>query len=855
MRCSGCSSNWIRQRGGGAEPDRIRSPTSRVTLLNTSVRLTLRPPLPIDDALPALLSALATHASAVLEAPPGAGKTTRVPLALLDATWLASRRIVMLEPRRLAARAAAHFMARLLGESVGQTVGYRIRGDTKVSARTRIEVVTEGVLSRLLSADPALEDYGIVLFDEFHERSLHADVGLALTLETQQHLRPDLRILVMSATLDGQQVARLLGTATRPAPVVRSDGRAYPVETLHRPPRATERPEAAMARVVREALADHDGDVLVFLPGMAEQRRTAERLTGDPALLNARASLHVLHGSLPLAEQDAAIAAAPAGTRKVVLATSIAETSLTIEGVRVVVDSGWSRLPRFDARAGLTRLDTVRVSRASADQRRGRAGRVAPGVCYRVWDAAEDHGLVPRTRPEVLDADLSSLALELADAGVHDPTAVRWLDVPPAGAFAQARELLTHLGALDSHGRITPHGKRLAALPLAPRLAQLLLGAQARGLHQLGAEIVALLEERDVLRGERGPPPVDLQLRLEVLRRGGPGNAISLHGATIDRDALRRVRELAQQLRRESRGRSVRDASARDEGNAADTPNADNQDLEYTGLLLALAFPDRVAQRRPGSEPRFLLRSGSGAAVLRGDALADADWLAIAELDGTPPEYRVARAASISRDEITEDFAEQIVTESVVEWHAPSQTVRGRRRTTLGALVLGEHALDAITPSLMRQALMQEIERVGIDNLPWSEAGIRTRARLAFVHRHLHVIDASETDASGPDAMWPDVGAEGLQSTIETSALLRTSRACASGVHWPRSTGVRCCCPCCRGTNAPHSIAWRQPTSRYRAARASRWTTPIRSRRRCRSSCRRSSAGPRHRWCATAGCP
>ena len=701
--------------------------------------------LPIDDALPALHRALATNNRAVLEAPPGAGKTTRVPLALLDAPWLGDQRMVMLEPRRLAARAAAHFMARTLGEQVGDRVGYRVRGDSRVSSRTRIEVVTEGVLTRLLIADQSLEPYGAVLFDEFHERSLHADLGLALTLETQEHLRPMLRIVVMSATFDGDQVARLLGGDGPPSPVVRSDGRMFPVETRHRPPRPDERREAIVVRTVREALADDAGDVLVFLPGMGEQRRVAERLFAEPLLVSQRATVHVLHGSLPLSEQDAAIAAAPPGQRKVVLATSIAETSLTIEGVRVVIDSGWSRVPRFDPRAGLTRLDTVRVSRASADQRRGRAGRVAPGVCYRLWDAAEDHALVPRTRPEILDADLSSLALELADAGVRDPASVRWMDQPPAGAFAQARELLAQLGALDTGGGITAHGRHMAALPLAPRLAHLLLGAHQRGLTRLGAEIVALLVERDVLRGEGGPPPSDLRLRLEALRRTSSSDAISLHGASIDHDAMRRVRELVSQLQR--------DGGKQKSNTVSPASVTAHDELEHTGLLLALAYPDRVAQRRPGAEPRFLMRGGTGASVLRSDALAGAEWLAIAELEGAPPEYRVARAALLTREEVLEDFATEVVTAPVVEWHEESQSVRARQRSTLGAIVLGEHAMSEVDPALVRDTLMLAIHRVGVDALPWSQAGSRTRARLAFMHRY--------------SADWPDVSSETLAASLD----------------------------------------------------------------------------------------
>ena len=657
--------------------------------------------LPIDDALPALQAALTTHTQVVLEAPPGAGKTTRVPLALLDAPWRGDQRIIMLEPRRLAARAAAHFMARTLGERIGARVGFRVRGDTQVSARTRVEVVTEGVLTRMLLADPTLDGYGAVLFDEFHERSLHADLGLALALETQQHLRPDLRLLIMSATLDGDRVAQWLGGTGPAAPVVRSDGRIFPVETIYRPPRPDERAEAAVARVVREALASHEGDVLVFLPGMGEQRRVAERLPAEALPGPVPVVVHLLHGSMPLGAQDAAIAPAPPGERKVVLATSIAETSLTIEGVRVVVDGGWSRLPRYDARAGLTRLHTVRVSRASATQRRGRAGRVAPGVCYRLWDAAEDHALVPRTRPELLEADLSGLALTLAEAGVADPSTLRWLDVPPAGPFAQARDLLTQLGALDATGRITPHGQAMAAEPTSPRLAHMLVRARSRGQGALAAVIVELLEERAPLRQGNGLSQTDLRLPVEALRGGAlPAEA-----------------------------------------------------SEEVGALLALAYPDRVAQRRPGGEPRFLLRNGTGAVVARGDALADAPYIAIAELEGAPPEYRVARAAPITREEIEEDFADQIVQGTVVEWHAPSRTVRATRRMTLGALVLDERQGGDGDPAQVRAVLVQEMAKAGIAALPWGARGEQLRARLACLHAHR------------PD--WPDVSDAALTATLE----------------------------------------------------------------------------------------
>ncbi|MCC6243637.1 MAG: ATP-dependent helicase HrpB [Gemmatimonadaceae bacterium] len=717
--------------------------------------------LPIEAIIPALLETLEQHRRVVLEAPPGAGKTTRVPLALQNASWLQHQKVIMLEPRRLATRAAAHYMARQLGESVGETVGYRIRGESRISARTKIEVVTEGVLTRLLADDAALEAYGAVVFDEFHERSLHADLGLALALETQEHLRPELRILIMSATLDGDQVARVLREPSGDVPVVRSDGRMYPVVTHHRAPRADERIEASVARTVREALANETGDVLVFLPGMQEQRRVAERLVNDPASLMARATVHVLHGSLPIAAQDAAIAAAPIGERKVVLATSIAETSLTIEGVRVVVDSGWSRVPRYDARAGFTRLETVRVSRASADQRRGRAGRVAPGVCYRVWDAAADHMLAPRTRPEVLDADLSSLALELADVGVHDVESLRWMDVPPAGAFAQARELLTQLGALDARGRISAHGRAMARLPLAPRFAHLLLTASARGLGDVAADVVALLEERDILRGDQGPPPVDLRLRLEVLRRTAGAGETSLHGAVIDHDTLRRVRELSQQLRRYVGAPTSR------------TVRSEVDLLASVGLLVALGFPDRVAQHRSGAAPRFLLRAGMGAALSRAESLAGESWLAIADLDGAPPEYRIARAAPLSRDDVDELFADQILRRDVVEWDDTTDGVRARRQTTLGAIVLAEHPLANIDPAVVQSQLIETIMRRGVDALPWSDSGRATRARLACVHQYFGApwpsMDAAVLGASLHEWLAPDL--DGIRTWSALAAL------------------------------------------------------------------------------------
>jgi ATP-dependent helicase HrpB len=696
--------------------------------------------LPIDEIIPSLRAAMTARTVAVLEAPPGAGKTTRVPLALMAEPWLGGAKVVMLEPRRLAARAAASFMASILGEEVGQTVGYRVRGETRISTRTRIEVVTEGVLARMLSSDAALEDIGLVIFDEFHERSLHADLGLALVLETQRHLRDELRVLVMSATLDGVAVSALLADEGGPAPVLRSEGRMFPIETHYRAPRRDERIEATTARVVREAIDATEGDVLVFLPGAGEQRRVAERLSGE-GMSGVR--VHTLHGSMPLAEQDAALAPAPPGVRKVVLSTSVAETSLTVAGVRVVIDCGLSRVPRYDSSAGLTRLHTVRVSRASADQRRGRAGRTAPGVSYRLWDQHEDHALMPSTRPEIVDADLSSLALELADAGISDPTTLRWLDVPRAGPFAQARGLLAQLGALDDAGRITPHGRRMAALPLQPRLAHLAIVAAERGALPLGAAIAALLEERDIVRHDGLPPQSDMRLRTELLRRDG---AQAVVGVAVDRDGVRRVRQTADDLARRTAG-----------GGSGRAPSRASWDDADTGSLLALAYPDRVAQRRSGAEPRYVLRNGSGAVLAKHDALHDAPYLAIADLEGTSPEARIVRAAPITLDELREDFGEQFERVQLVEWDERSKAVRARKRTMLGAMVIEDVVWSDADATVVLQtvldAIRAQLARGGIDVLPFSPAASRLRERMAFVHAH--------------DESWPDVSVAALSASLE----------------------------------------------------------------------------------------
>jgi ATP-dependent helicase HrpB len=687
--------------------------------------------LPIEESIPALLRALATNQAVVLQAPPGAGKTTRVPLALLDAPWLAGQRILMLEPRRLATRAAARRMAGTLGERVGDTVGFRVRGETRVGTGTRVEVVTEGVLTRLLHADLALESVGLLIFDEFHERSLQADLGLALALETQELLRPELRILVMSATLDGTAVSALLGNA----PVVTSEGRRHAVDVRYVPRRGDQRVEGAVAAAVRAALARDEGSVLAFLPGASEIRRTRDLL--EATSLPPGVRVHPLYGDLPAEAQDAAIAPSQQGQRKVVLATSIAETSLTIDGVRVVVDGGLARVPRFSPRSGMARLETVRVSRASAEQRRGRAGRTASGVCYRLWAAEEDAGLLERSTPEILEADLAPLALDLAFAGVRDPRSLRWLDLPPAAALAQARELLIQLDALDGDGRITSHGRALAAFGLHPRLAHMLLRARELGQGATASVVAALVEERDVLRRDAVHREADLRLRVAV----AGGESGSNHH-DVDRDALRRVREQSRAWRMQL---GLRPGEAVDE--------------DATGWLLALAYPDRVARRRAGTEERYLLRNGLGATLDDSGALTGSAFLTVADVDGRLPYSRIYLAAPVDLSDIERLFGDQIVREDVVEWDAVPGSVTARRRARLGAIVLRDAPLRAPDDEAVAKTLLSAIERGDGLALRWSDSARRLRERLAFLHRL--------------DSAWPDPGEAALASSMRDWLLPR----------------------------------------------------------------------------------
>ncbi len=688
--------------------------------------------LPIESVLPDVRRALRQHPSAVLTAPPGAGKTTGVPLALMAEPWLAGRRIVMLEPRRLAAKAAALRMARTLGESVGETVGYRIRHESHVGARTRVEVVTEGILTRMLQHDPSLQEYGCVVFDEFHERSLQADLGLALCVEARRLFREDLRILLMSATLDAGPVARLLGGA----PVIASEGRSFPVEV-----RYLDRPLAgpldpAVADTVRRVLKTESGSVLVFLPGMAEIRRVERRLLEGP--LGSDVHLAPLHGELPQDQQDAALAPAPPGRRKVVLATSLAETSLTIEGVRVVIDAGLLRVPRFDPRSGLSRLDTVRVTRDAADQRCGRAGRLEPGVCYRLWTANDQSVLLPRRPPEILDADVASLVLEVAVWGAANPFELSWLDPPPAGMVAQATGLLQALGALDSDGHATAHGRRLVELGLHPRLAHMIVAAGARHATGAACDVAALLSERDVIRMARGTQRSDLQLRLDLLRGVG---AVPAEWA-VDRAAMARARRAADQWRRQLR------VAPSQEGNAVSL-----------GGLLALAYPDRVAQRLPAGPAdaaRYRLANGRGACFPGPEVLAAEDYLVVAHLDGNGEWARIELAAAIQRDELAHWCAGSLQEVDFIDWDDRSQSVQARRQVTLGALVLRDQGLPRADPEAVRRALCEGIARAGLARLPWTPEVEQWRARVALLRR-----------VEGPASAWPDVSDEALAARLD----------------------------------------------------------------------------------------
>ncbi|MDT3426342.1 ATP-dependent helicase HrpB [Paenibacillus forsythiae] len=686
--------------------------------------------LPIMQVMPELKTILAASSSAVLIAEPGAGKTTMTPLALLDEPWMKGRTMLMLEPRRLAARAAAVYMASCLGEQAGQTVGYRMRMDSKTGPETRIIVVTEGVLTRMLQDDPSLGDTGLVIFDEFHERSLNADLGLALSLETQAVLREDLKLLVMSATLNGEKVSALLGGA----PVVRCPGRVFPVETVYAPPAAATPLEKAAGTAVRRALAEQPGDILLFLPGEREIRRVESELRSGT--LPGNVALRPLYGRLPQAEQDSAVAPAVEGRRKVVLATSIAETSLTIEGVRTVIDSGLRRTQRFSPRTGMPRLETLPISKASAEQRRGRAGRTAPGVCYRLW-SREAHDRLPESdAPEILEADLAGLALELALWGARDPARLAWLDAPPPAPYAQATALLRRLGALDAAGAVTPHGRRMAALGAHPRAAHMLLRAAGLGAAPLACRLAALLQERDPLRGPASGG-CDLTLRVEALLRYEASAGRDTGGG--DPAALRAAARASHAL--EAQLRSAAPLSAAD--GAADT--------SLCGLLLSFAYPDRIGQRRGAGA--FLLSGGRGAAMGENQHLAREPYIVAVSVDDKGTQSRIMLAAAVEEKDLLEHHADLMTELAEVYWDDDSKSVKARRKAMLGELTLKESGHERPSPEEAARVLMGVVSGEGLSQLPWDKGTLQLRERLAFMHRI--------------DPAWPDVSDDGLTGSME----------------------------------------------------------------------------------------
>lgn len=692
--------------------------------------------LPIDSTLPELLAALNSRDEVVLEAPPGAGKTTRVPLALLDQPWLGKQKILMLEPRRLAARAAAEQLARQLGEKPGDTVGYRIRLDTRVGPNTRIEVVTEGILTRMLQSDPGLEGVGLVIFDEFHERSLDADLGLALTLQGRELLRdePPLKLLVMSATLDGEAISTLLNNA----PIVRSEGRSFPVDHIYTGrAESGEWIEPRITRVIEQAVAERSGSLLVFLPGQAEIRRVQEALETS---LSQRNDLLIapLYGELSLEQQRRAIEPAPAGQRKIVLATAIAETSLTIEGIDTVVDSGLSRQARFDPASGMTRLHTTRVSSAAATQRAGRAGRLGPGYCYRLWSEGQQEQLAAFTPPEIQQADLAPLVLQLMRWGCMDANELSWLDTPPAGAWQQGLDLLDRLGAIEhldnGRSRLSDHGEAMARFPAHPRLAHLLLIGARKGLLPQAADIAALLGERDPLRDSS----TDLSLRLEWLR----GDSKS---SNSNAGMRQRLKQLAKQFRQQAQ---QIDPSQ---------PVSDPDHPRWTGFLLACAYPDRIARNRRSGGNSFRLAANRGAELDPSDRLTRFDWLVVAELSSRSGDAsdRIRLAAALEPALFDDHLSELVQSREHVEWNEQEGRLIAEQQRRVGQLVLDSRPLDASSAAARQAALIALVRKRGLSLLPWSDELNAWRQRVAFCHRHAE------------EQSWPDLSDKALLDTLE----------------------------------------------------------------------------------------
>jgi len=706
------------------------------------------PELPIDSALPDLLTALGRHNNVVLQAPPGAGKTTVVPLALLDCEWLGDKNIIVLEPRRLAARAAAARMAELLEEPLGQTVGYQIRAERVAGKQTRILVVTEGILTRLLQSDPELARTAVVIFDEFHERNLQGDLSLALCLQSQEYLRADLKLLVMSATLETEAVAALLGDA----PVVSSEGRSYPVHVHYLPQQQPHRqlPDdnrqlpALMARKIAEWTDEQEGSLLAFLPGVGEIKQV-EELLRERLAHREEITIAPLYGDLGKQPQDTAIAPSPPGRRKIVLATNVAETSLTIEGIRMVVDSGLMRESRFDPNTGMNRLVTTTISQASATQRCGRAGRLSEGQCLRLWSESRQDGLAAKNTPEILLSDLAPLMLELAQWGVRQVDELRWLDPPPPGPVAQAQELLQQLGALDGEQRITAHGSAMLALGAHPRLAHMMIRSLDWDLAGDACLLAALLSERDIFRGEACWDR-DIHKRMEVLlgRAKDPG---------ADRGAVQRIREQAKTWRRQL---------DKTRAGATQKTQADIDEADRIGALLGLAYPDRIARSRRDRERRFLLASGRGAHFSHDDELALADYLAIAELDGQGRDARIQLAARISERALRACFADLIKQDESVRWDEKAGRAVASLRTTLGRLVLDEQPAPNVSAALLSRALLDAIRQRGLATLPWSREADALRARVRFLRRRGDEFPQLLAGLALPD--WSD---EALMDSLE----------------------------------------------------------------------------------------
>ncbi|MEH6476709.1 MAG: ATP-dependent helicase HrpB [Sneathiella sp.] len=681
--------------------------------------------LPVEEILPQLVSALETGNCAVLQAPPGAGKSTTVPLWLLGLKDLGSRKILMLEPRRLAARATARRMADLLGEEVGQTVGYRVRLENKVSKNTRIEVVTEGILTRFLQSDPELSNVGVVIFDEFHERNLNTDLGLALTRQTQEVFREDLRIVVMSATLDAEGVSKLLGDA----PILTSLGRQYPVETRHINKTPKGRFEGQLANWIEEIATENtDGDILVFLPGAGEITRTMTALSNFGHKQDI--SLLPLFGNLTQKDQDRALKPDPGGKRKIVFATDIAETSLTIEGVRIVVDSGLSRKPQFDPNSGMSRLEMRRISRASADQRQGRAGRLGPGICYRMWNVAEDRGLIPQSPPEIATADLTPLVLELAKWGVDDVGELSWMTEPPSGLISQAKELLFRLGALDEAGKILKLGERMVKFPLHPRLARMVIKSEEMGDAALGCDVAALLSERDIMRRNFDNPNSDLSARVSLLN--------AARGPRGSRSEYSRLIRSADDLRRRFKV-----------GNAASK-------TDRLGIVLAFAYPDRVGELRKNSKENYRLSNGRGAQLLQNDKLTGEPYLVVADLDGKGRDARVYLAAPITYHQLLDQFSTEISVHSHVYWDADKERIIADEETRFGALVLDAKRIKKPAPEEVAKALLSVIFEKEMRPLPWSNGSRSVIDRVAFARAH----DADFSD-------WPELSEKWLLDNLE----------------------------------------------------------------------------------------